>query len=111
MEDWNLGDHLKFHQLEESEYLKKVYYGDSNVTWLKPMKCGVRVEWVSLLNMLWVWHFSSNTIKMVFVHQLLTMVHDGCIWLGGPITHMLIHCMTLLSYQGVDPLDAFVGKS
>lgn len=72
---------------------------------------GVECTW--LLNMMWVPHFSCNTIKIVCVCQLLTLVHDGCLWLGGPILiiDMLIHQIMLFLYQGVDPADAFVGKS
>lgn len=77
------------------------------------MKRAARIERVGLLNMLWVPNFSHDTINIVYVHQLWTLVHDGFLLLGGPIpiTNMLIHWITLLPYQGVNPNDAFVGKS
>lgn len=43
------------------------------------------------------------------VHQLLTLVRSGCLWLGEPIpiTDMLIHRITRLLYQGVDRAEEF----
>jgi len=58
MEEWDLGDYVKFPQLELRKYLKKVYYEESDVTRLEPMKWVVEVECAVLLNMLWVQHFS-----------------------------------------------------
>jgi len=77
------------------------------------MKWVAKVGCAGLLNMLWVLHFSRSTINTICVHQLLMLVHDWCLWLGGPIpiTDMLIHWITLLPYQGIDPVDAFIGKS
>lgn len=58
-------------------------------------------------------HSSHSVINTVYVRQLLVLVHDGCLWLGGPIpvTDMLVHRITLFHYQGVNPANAFVGKS
>jgi len=63
--------------------------------------------------MLWVTHFNRNIINTIYLHQLLTLVHDGCLWLGGPIPimDMLIQRITLLLYQGIDTLEDFVGNS
>jgi len=112
MEDWDLGDHTEFPQLELSKYLKNVYYEKSDITRLELMKWVVRVECKRLLNMLWLPHYSHKTINIVCVHQLLMLVHDGCFWLGVPIliTNKLIHRITLFPYQRVDPVDVFVRK-
>lgn len=63
--------------------------------------------------MLWLSDFSCTNINTIFFRQILTFVHDRCLWLGEPIpiTDMLIHWITLLPYQGVDPIDAFGGKT
>lgn len=76
------------------------------------MKWAANVECIGLLNMLWVPHFSCGIITTIFLHQLLMLVHDGYIWLGGSIliTNMMIHHITFFLYEGVDPTDAFMGK-
>lgn len=50
------------------------------------------VEQSRLLNLLWVPHYHCTPINATCIHQLLTLVHDGVLWLGGPIpiTDMLI---------------------
>ena len=77
------------------------------------MKRVAGVEKAGLLNMLYVLHFSRTTINTVCVQQLLTLVHDGCLWLGGPILidDMLIQRITTLPYRGVSPEDDFLGNS
>ncbi|MCY6524974.1 hypothetical protein, partial [Actinobacillus pleuropneumoniae] len=49
----------------------------------------------------------------MFVHQLLALVHDGCLWLGEPIpiAYMLIRRITKLPYKGADLAKEFAGKS
>lgn len=63
--------------------------------------------------MLYVPYFSHNIINTIFVHHFLALVHDGCLWLGGPIPidNMLIHRIIALPYQGANLAYAFVGKS
>lgn len=77
------------------------------------MKWADIIERVRFLNMFWVQHFSCSAINTVYVHELLMLVHDGCLWLGGPIsiTHMLVHRITLLPFEGMNLVDDFVGKS
>ena len=43
------------------------------------------------------------------MQQLLTLVHDGCLWLGMPIpiTDMLIHRITHLPHEGLNPAKEF----
>lgn len=112
MEDWDLGDQDKFPQLASKKCLKKVYYEEFDVTCVEPMNWVAGFGIVMLLNMLWVLHFSHTNINIIFVHQLLTQVHDGCLCLGETIsiTNMLIHRITLLPSQGLDLVEAFVGK-
>lgn len=65
MEDWDLGDHIKFLQLEPNKYLKSVYYEESSVRRLEPMKWVTIIEHVGFLNMLWVPHFSHKLINTI----------------------------------------------
>ena len=80
---------------------------------LQSMKWVMGVEKVGLLNMPYVSHFNRTNINIVCVRQLLTLVHDGCLWLGEPIpiNDMLIHWITMLPHEGVDPIKAFGVKS
>lgn len=45
--------------------------------------------------------------------QLLTLVHDGCLWLGGliPITDMLIHRVTHQPYEELNVAKEFGKKT
>lgn len=52
MEYWDLGDHEKFPQLEPTKYISKVYYKETKVTRLEPMKWVASVGAMKLLNML-----------------------------------------------------------
>ena len=49
---------------------------------------------------------------MICVHQLLALLHDGCLWLGDPIsiTDMFLHRITKLPYKGANPTKEFGGK-
>ena len=70
------------------------------------------VEKLALLNLLWVPHYHHTHINTICVRQLLTLVHDGCLWLGGPIpiTYMLIHRITNLPHEGLNPAKEFGEK-
>lgn len=50
---------------------------------------------------------------MICVHQLFTLVHDGCLWLGGPIPiiDMLIHRIMQLPYKSVKLAKEFGRKT
>lgn len=71
------------------------------------------VENLVLLNMLWVPHYHCTPINTICVRQLLTLVHDGCLWLGGhiPITDMLIHIITHFPCEGLNLAKEFGGKT
>jgi len=57
--------------------------------------------------------FGRSASITSFVQQLLTSIHDGCLWLGTRILidEMLIKRITGLPHQGKDPTEAFVGKN
>lgn len=62
--------------------------------------------------MLWVPHFNKSVINTICVYQLLALVHNGCLLLGGPIPidNMLVHRITVSPYQGEHLADDFMGK-
>lgn len=66
-----------------------------------------------MLNLLWVPHYHRTPINTTCIRQLLTLVHDGCLWLGGPIpiTNMLIHRITHLPHDGLNPAKEFGRKT
>lgn len=81
VEDWDLVDHERFPHLATTNYMKCAYYPDSGVTELEIVEWIHRVENLGLLNLLWVHHYHCTTINKNCVHQLLTLVHNGCLWL------------------------------
>jgi len=113
MEDWDLADHARFPHLETDKYMKHVYYVKSGVTTLGTVEWICSVENSGLLNLLWVPHYHHTPINTICVRQLLTLVHDGCLWLGGhiPITDMIIHTITQLPYDGLNPAKEFGRKT
>lgn len=90
-----------------------VYYEESAVKELEMEEWVRGVEHSRLLNLLWVSHYHRTSIKKFYVHQLLTLVHNGCIWLGGPILiiDILIHKIMHLRYKGTNPTKEFGGKT
>ena len=93
--------------------MKKIYYEETGVTWLEPMKWVKGVEQAGILHMLFIQHFHRSIISTICVRQLLALVHYGCLWLREPIpaTDILIHSITKLPYKGADPAKEFEGKS
>lgn len=112
MEDWDLDAHERFPHLVMVNYMKRVYYKDSSVTVLELVQWIRRVEKSGLLNLLWVPHYHCSNINTTFIRQLLTLVHDGCLWLGVPIpiTDMLIHRIMLLPHEGLNLAKEFGRK-
>lgn len=113
LEDWDLSNHEKFLHFTTNKYMTKIYYEETGVTRLEPMKWVKWFEQARLLHMLCVPHFHRSIINTICVCQFLALVHDGCLWLGEPIpiTNMLIHRITKLPYKGEDLAKEFGGKS
>jgi len=79
---------------------------------LEPLKWVYGVEQAELLNMLLVPHYHRSAFNTVCVHQLLVLVHDGCLWLGQPIpiTDMFIDKITNFPHKGANLAKEFGGK-
>ena len=77
------------------------------------------MEWIreanksGLLNLLWVPHYHRSKINTTCIWKLLTLVHNGCLWIGMPIpiTHILIHRITHLPHEGLNPAKEFGRKT
>lgn len=113
MEDWDLADRERFPHLVMENYMKQVYYKESSVTALEPVEWIRRENQSGLLNLLWVPHYHRSNINIIYIKKLLTLVHDGCLWLSAliPITDMLIHQITFLPHLGLNPAKDFGGKT
>lgn len=113
MKDWDLTDHARFIHLAINKYMKHIYYPELGAIALETVEWIHNVENLGLLNLLWVPHYHYTLINTIFVCQLLTLVHDGCLWKGGPIpiTDMLIHRITHLPYKGLNPTKEFGGNT
>jgi len=112
LEDWDLEDMERFPHLATDTFMKCVIYREFGVTALEPVKWIRGVNNARLLNLLWVSHYPHAPINLIFIKQLLCLVHGGCLWLGEliPITNMLIHRITLLPHSRLIPTKAFGGK-
>lgn len=57
-------------------------------------------------------HFHHALITIFVIRNLLSLVHDGCLWLEEPIpiTTELIHHISWLPYKGEDPAAILEGK-
>ena len=79
---------------------------------LEPRKWITGVDKAGLLNLLWVPHYNHTPITLLFIKQLLCLVHNGCLWLEEPIpiTDKLIHKITRFPYRGENPAMIFDRK-
>jgi len=113
IEDAEFNDRSKYPQFELRRYLKKVQYLESGVTRLQPHQWATGLQRVGLLNILNVPNSDRSTSNASYVRQLLSLVHDGCLWLGTriPTEEMLIKIITAFPHQGKDHIDGFVGKN
>lgn len=95
-----------------SFHIWKVYYEEMGVTTLETMEWVCDVEKLGLLNLFSMPHYHRTPINTICVHHLLMLVHDGYLWLGGPIPimDMLINRITQLPHKGANPKKEFRGK-
>ena len=93
--------------------MQEVYYEETGVIVLEMKEWVCGDEKSRLLNPLLVPHYNRTPINTICVCQLLTLVHDGCLWLGKPIPimEMLIHTIKKLPYKGANEAKEFGGKT
>ena len=80
-----------FSALAPELYLKWMMY--SNVPKFEPMPWACGLACSGILNFLHIPHSGCYNITGMVVRQLLTLVHDGCLWIQGRILNdaALIH--------------------
>lgn len=102
MEYEDIINHERFPHFSTHKYMTKIYYEETRVTQLEPMKWLRGVKQARLLHMLYVKKFHMSIINTVCVHLLLTLAHDGFLWPNEPILLMAmpIHWITKLPYKG-----------
>jgi hypothetical protein len=107
--DFNLGDQNNYGMLAPHKYLKK--------TMGKKLKI-VTQSWAmdiarsTILNVMKISHFERDQEVNTCVKLLLSCFHGGYLWLDRCINidPMLIHWITGLSMQGLDPQEFYPGK-
>jgi len=75
-EDQDLADNEKFPHLATAQLMKPEKNTMARVIDLEPHKWLREVEEAGLLNLLWVAHYHRTPITIVFIMQLLCMVHE-----------------------------------
>lgn len=102
-----------FPHLAIQKFKKQLYYEGMGVTTLEIEEWACGVEKSRLRNLIWVPHYHHTPINTTCIHQLLTLIHDECLLLGGhiPITYMLIHRLTHFPHEGMNPAKEFSGKT
>jgi hypothetical protein len=107
--DFNLGDYKNYGILAPHNYLTKTMGKKSNII---PHLWTMDIARSTILNMMKIPHFSRHQEVNMCVKLLLSCYHGGYLWLDRCITidPALIHRITGLSMQGLDPQDFYPRK-
>ena len=111
--DHDTSDRGRFPQFTLEAYLHFVKYDETEATLLEVKRWAAGLDQDGLLKMLDVPHFGRGTQVTIVVKQLLALVHDGHLWIGGkkiPINGELIQRTTGLPIVGPDPATEFPSK-
>ena len=103
----------KFPQFAPGTYLHFVKYDETRETLLEVKRWAAGLDQAGLLKMLDVPHFGRGTQVTVVVKQLLSLVHEGHLWIGDkkiPINGELIQRITGLPIAGPNPVTKFPSK-
>lgn len=107
--DHDLADHDAFSELAPALYFDTIHEDDGITVVPQHWVCGLARS--RLLNLLRMPHFGRYNITDHLAHQLLALIHNGCLWIRKrvPIDATLIHKIIGLPMQGPHPLVK-VGK-
>jgi len=83
-EDLDLANHDKLAYLVTKHLMNPKKHTKARVIELEPHKWLHGVENAGLLNLLWVSHYHRTPVTILFIRQLLCLVHGGCLWLEEP---------------------------
>jgi hypothetical protein len=108
--DYNLGDCKIYDMLAPHKYLTKM---KGKKTKIIPQPWTMNLTQSTLLSVMKIPHFGRHQEVNAHIKLLFSCFHDGYLWLDKHITvdSALIHRITRLSMQGLDPQDFFPGKS
>jgi hypothetical protein len=100
--DFNLGDRKNYSMLSSYKYLTKMKGNNSKII---PQPWKMNLAQSTLSNIMKIPHFGRHQEVNACVNLLLSCFHGGYLWLDLHITvdPTLIHKITRLSMQGLDP--------
>ena len=112
LEDWDLANTERFPHLATDNFMQRVFYKDSGVIALEPVKWISWVEKERFMILLWVSYYHHAPINLIVIKQLLCLVHDECLRLEDPIpiTNMLNHRIILLPHSRLNMAKALVER-
>jgi hypothetical protein len=108
--DYNLGDHKRYGMLAPHKYLTKTKRKNLKII---PQPWTMDIARSTMLNVMNTPHFGRHWEVNVCIKILLSCFHDGYLWLDTHITvdPVLIHRITKLSMQGLDPQEFYPEKA
>jgi hypothetical protein len=107
--EFNLGDRKNYGMLAPHKYLKKTTWKKSKII---PEMWTMDISRSTILNVMKIPHFDRHQEINACVKLLMLCYHGSYLWLDRCITVdlVLIHRITGLSMQGIDPLEFYPGK-
>jgi hypothetical protein len=107
--DFNLGDHNNYGMIAPHKYLVKTIGKKLKII---PQPWTMDITSSTILNVMKIPHFGRHQEVNACVKFLLSCYHGGYLWLDRSITvdPTLIHQITGLSMQGLDPQDFYSRK-
>jgi hypothetical protein len=107
--DFSLGDCKNYGMLTPHKYLTKTMGKNSKII---PQPWTMDIARSTILNVMNIPHFDRHQEVNVCVKILMSCYHGGYLWLDrcNIVDPTLIHWITGLSMQGLDPQDFYLGK-
>jgi hypothetical protein len=108
--DFNLGDRKNHSMLALHRYFTRTKGKNSEII---PQPWTMNLAQSTILNVMKIPHFGRHQEVNVCVKLLLSCYHGGYLWLDKRITvdPTLIHKITKLSMQGIDPQNFYPWKA
>jgi hypothetical protein len=107
--DFNLGDRKNFSMLTPHRYLTRIKGKKSRII---PQQWTIDLMQSTIMNVMKIPHFRRHQEVNMCVKLLFSSFHGGYFWLDRCITSdlTLIHRITELSMQGLDPQEFYPRK-
>jgi hypothetical protein len=110
---YDITDEKKFSELEPRKYLKRYISTEKKMVVIEADIWATGLQKDGILNLFDIQHFKRSVEINAYVNILLTCIHEGYLWLNGPIsidTDLIVH-ITGLPSQGEDPSQIFRKKT